>query len=295
MNASFESNRLILVYTPNHLGEALDLLGKNPDALIYAGGTDILAKQTTRMPVFGRQIISLRRVEELQQMKRYEGFVEIGAAVSLGEILRRKEARFLPPIVKHAIQSIGTPALRNTATIGGNLAVADRKLLLLPVLLILDSFMEVRSRQSTRFLEIKRFLDENNTVRLQPGEIITKIRIPTGRFNLFGFSTLPGCVIRTQDYFMMCYVARKNRSVLEKINFAFNIDGRHIVRIKQSEDRLIGKKMPLIPNEIREEVRFFEAKIEARLPLLPVYKKERIVNYFRLMLTQELNRVVFSE
>lgn len=295
MNIRPETNRLTLVHIPTHLTEALELLAKNPDALVYAGGTDILSNQTTRMPVFERQIISLRRIEELQQMKRFEGFVEIGASVSLGEILRRKEARFLPPVVKHAIQSIGTPALRNTATIGGNLAVANRKLLLLPVLLILDSFMEVRSHQSTRFLEIKRFLDENNTVRLQPGEIITKIRIPTGRFNLFGFSTLPGCVIRTQDYFMMCYVARKNRSVLEKINFAFNIDGRHIVRIKQTEDRLIGKKMPLAPNDIREEVLFFESKIGTQLPLLPVYKKERIVNYFRLMLTQELNRAVFSE
>lgn len=295
MNISAENNRLSLVYMPTHLSEALELLTKNPDALIYAGGTDILSHQTTRMPVFNRQIISLRRVEELKIMRRYENFVEIGSAVTLGEILRRKESRFLPPVLKYAVQAIGTPALRNTATVGGNLAVSDRKLLLLPVLLILDSFLEVRSQHSTRFLEIKRFLDENNTIRLKPGEIITKIRVPTGRFNLYGFSTLPGCIIRTQDYFMMCYAVRKNRSVLEKINFAFNIDGRHIIRIKQTEDRLIGKKTPLLPSEIQEELKFFQTKTEGLLPFLPVYKKERIFNYFRLMLTQEMNRAAFIE
>lgn len=295
MNILSENNRLSLVYMPAHLNEALNLLSKNPDALVYAGGTDILSHQTTRIPVFNRQIISLRRVEELQIMRRYENFVEIGAAVTLGDILRRKESRFLPPVLKYTVQAIGSPALRNIATAGGNLAVSDRKLLLLPVLLILDSFIEVRSQQSTRCLEIKRFLDETNTIRLKPGEIITKIRVPTGRFNLYGFSTLPGSIIRTQDYFMMCYAARKNRSVLEKINFAFNIDGRHIIRIKQTEDRLIGKKIPLLPSEIQEEMKFFQGKIESMLPFLSVYKKERIINYFRLMLTQEMNRAAFAE
>lgn len=295
MSILSENKHLSLVYMPTHLNEALDLLSKNPDALVYAGGTDILLHQTTRMPVFNRQIVSLRRIEELRVMRRYENFLEIGAAVTLGEILRRKESRFLPPVLKYAIQAIGTPALRNTATVGGNLAVSDRKLLLLPVLLILDSFIEVRSEQSVRLLEIKRFLDENNTIHLKPGEIITKIRVPTGRFNLYGFSTLPGSIIRTQDYFMMCYVARKNRSVLEKINFAFNIDGRHIIRVKQTEDRLIGKKIPLLPSEIQEELKFFQGKIENMIPFLPVYKKERIINYFRLMLTQEMNRAAFNE
>lgn len=295
MSILSENKHLSLVYMPTHLNEALDLLSKNPDALVYAGGTDILLHQTTRMPVFNRQIVSLRRIEELRVMRRYENFLEIGAAVTLGEILRRKESRFLPPVLKYAIQAIGTPALRNTATAGGNLAVSDRKLLLLPVLLILDSFIEVRSEQSVRLLEIKRFLDENNTIHLKPGEIITKIRVPTGRFNLYGFSTLPGSIIRTQDYFMMCYVARKNRSVLEKINFAFNIDGRHIIRVKQTEDRLIGKKIPLLPSEIQEELKFFQGKIENMIPFLPVYKKERIINYFRLMLTQEMNRAAFNE
>lgn len=295
MSILTENKRLSIVYMPTHLNEALDLVAKNPDALIYAGGTDILSRQTTRMPVFNRQMISLRRVEELQIMKRFENFIEIGAAVTLADILRRRESRFLPPVLKHAVSVIGTPALRNIATAGGNLAAVHRKLLLLSVLLILDSFIEVRSNQATHFLEIKRFLDEENTLRLKQGELITKIRVPTGRFNLYGFSTLPGCVIRSQDYFMLCYVARKNRSVLEKINFAFNIDGRYIVRVKQTEDRLIGKKTPLLPSEIREEVQFFQSKIENLLPLLPVYKKERIINYFRLLLTQELNRATFSE
>ena len=155
MNISAENNRLSLVYMPTHLSEALELLTKNPDALIYAGGTDILSHQTTRMPVFNRQIISLRRVEELKIMRRYENFVEIGSAVTLGEILRRKESRFLPPVLKYAVQAIGTPALRNTATVGGNLAVSDRKLLLLPVLLILDSFLEVGKSHHIDFIQQK--------------------------------------------------------------------------------------------------------------------------------------------
>ena len=290
MNAPLENSRLSLVFTPEHLGEALSLYARNPGAILYAGGTALLSKQSERLPIFGAPLISLKRVEELKTIRRYENFIEFGAAVTLGDILRCKESRFLPPVFKTAVRAVGTPAVRNTATIGGHLAVTERKLLLLPVLLILDAAVEVKSQTTTRSGEIKRFLDEKNGFILQANEIITKIRIPTGRFNLWGFSALPGSVIRSQDFFMSCFVARKNRFLIEKINFAFNIDGRLVIRIKQSEDRLIGKKFPLSAAEIREEMRFFTSKIEGELIAPSPYKKERIINAFRLILTQDLTK-----
>lgn len=290
MNAPHENSRLSLVFTPEHLGEALSLYARNPGAILYAGGTALLSKQSERLPIFGAPLISLKRVEELKTIRRYENFIEFGAAVTLGDILRCKESRFLPPVFKTAVRAVGTPAVRNTATIGGHLAVTERKLLLLPVLLILDAAVEVKSQTTTRSGEIKRFLDEKNGFILQANEIITKIRIPTGRFNLWGFSALPGSVIRSQDFFMSCFVARKNRFLIEKINFAFNIDGRLVIRIKQSEDRLIGKKFPLSAAEIREEMRFFTSKIEGELIAPSPYKKERIINAFRLILTQDLTK-----
>lgn len=290
MNAPHENSRLSLVFTPEHLGEALSLYARNPGAILYAGGTALLSKQSERLPIFGAPLISLKRVEELKTIRRYENFIEFGAAVTLGDILRCKESRFLPPIFKTAVRAVGTPAVRNTATIGGHLAVTERKLLLLPILLILDAAVEVKSQTTTRSGEIKRFLDEKNGFILQANEIITKIRIPTGRFNLWGFSALPGSVIRSQDFFMSCFVARKNRFLIEKINFAFNIDGRLVIRIKQSEDRLIGKKFPLSAAEIREEMRFFTSKIEGELIAPSPYKKERIINAFRLILTQDLTK-----
>ncbi len=290
MNAPHENSRLSLVFTPEHLGEALSLYARNPGAILYAGGTALLSKQSERLPIFGAPLISLKRVEELKTIRRYENFIEFGAAVTLGNILRCKESRFLPPVFKTAVRAVGTPAVRNTATIGGHLAVTERKLLLLPILLILDAAVEVKSQTATRSGEIKRFLDEKNGFILQANEIITKIRIPTGRFNLWGFSALPGSVIRSQDFFMSCFVARKNRFLIEKINFAFNIDGRLVIRIKQSEDRLIGKKFPLSAAEIREEMRFFTSKIEGELIAPSPYKKERIINAFRLILTQDLTK-----
>lgn len=290
MNAPHENSRLSLVFTPEHLGEALSLYARNPGAILYAGGTALLSKQSERLPIFGAPLISLKRVEELKTIRRYENFIEFGAAVTLGDILRCKESRFLPPVFKTAVRAVGTPAVRNTATIGGHLAVTERKLLLLPILLILDAAVEVKSQTATRSGEIKRFLDEKNGFILQANEIITKIRIPTGRFNLWGFSALPGSVIRSQDFFMSCFVARKNRFLIEKINFAFNIDGRLVIRIKQSEDRLIGKKFPLSADEIREEMRFFTSKIEGELIAPSPYKKERIINAFRLILTQDLTK-----
>ena len=290
MNAPHENSRLSLVFTPEHLGEALSLYARNPGAILYAGGTALLSKQSERLPIFGAPLISLKRVEELKTIRRYENFIEFGAAVTLGDILRCKESRFLPPVFKTAVRAVGTPAVRNTATIGGHLAVTERKLLLLPILLILDAAVEVKSQTTTRSGEIKRFLDEKNGFILQANEIITKIRIPTGRFNLWGFSALPGSVIRSQDFFMSCFVARKNRLLIEKINFAFNIDGRLVIRIKQSEDRLIGKKFPLSAAEIREEMRFFTSKIEGELIAPSPYKKERIINAFRLILTQDLTK-----
>ena len=79
------------IYFPESLQETLDLMRTRPEALLYAGGTEILRTQSEPYVRFPREILSIGGIPELRQVLLTERFVEIGAAVTLAEILELRE------------------------------------------------------------------------------------------------------------------------------------------------------------------------------------------------------------
>jgi len=93
------SDRIVpRVHQPRSLHEALSLYASNPHALLYAGGTWTFQGHCGSHFPCPRDIIALEKLEELRRMGRWERFLELGAAVSLGQILSLGE-HSLPPLI----------------------------------------------------------------------------------------------------------------------------------------------------------------------------------------------------
>jgi xanthine dehydrogenase YagS FAD-binding subunit len=89
--------------------------------LPVAGGTD-LVPCTEEGILNPSAVVDVRRVPELLGVHTSSnGAVRIGAAVTITELAEHTEIRSKFPVLAEACVSVGTPALRNSGTLGGNL------------------------------------------------------------------------------------------------------------------------------------------------------------------------------
>src|SRR5687768_5125553 len=103
---------------PSTLGEAARILsGEGTDAMLIAGGTDLLPNMKRRQ-MAPKVLVSLRNIPELSQNGR-----TIGAGTTLSEIVRKAE---LPAGLRQAAHQVATVHLRNMGTLGGNLCLDTR-------------------------------------------------------------------------------------------------------------------------------------------------------------------------
>jgi 4-hydroxybenzoyl-CoA reductase subunit beta len=110
-------------FEPEKSKAALALLAEHKGrAKIFAGGTD-LVPQMKRGLASPEVIINLSRIPGLREMKESPKGVKIGAMVPLGVLERSPTVASRYPGLKEAIRHVAVPAIRNAATIGGNVCL----------------------------------------------------------------------------------------------------------------------------------------------------------------------------
>jgi CO/xanthine dehydrogenase FAD-binding subunit len=154
------------VLLPHSAAEAAELL--RDGGWLLGGGTVVMPRVNTgAVPV--SRLICLHRAG-LAGVTVADGTVAVGAATTLAALGADDRLAFLHPVVR----SIASPPVRNLATVGGNLFVAQPYGDLAVALLALDARIEVVSATGTREAAI--------WARVEPHEVVTTIRfaLPTG-------------------------------------------------------------------------------------------------------------------
>jgi CO/xanthine dehydrogenase FAD-binding subunit len=185
---------------PRDLDEVLAGLATHPDATLLAGGTDLMVDVNLqhRRP---ETVVALRRVGELREWQ--DGF--IGAGVTYA----RMEAGPLPALAELA-RTVGSPQIRATGTLGGNLGTASPAGDALPFLAALDAEVVVASSEGRRQLSWDGFLVGPKQTALRPGEVILGAQLPDhvpqrqafakiGIRQAMVIATVNCCVFRDED------------------------------------------------------------------------------------------------
>jgi 4-hydroxybenzoyl-CoA reductase subunit beta len=103
---------------PKSVSEAARILAdEGPDAMLIAGGTDLLPNMKRRQ-MAPKVLVSLRNIPELKSNGH-----AIGSGITLTEIIGKKN---LPLGLRQAAHQVATVHLRNMGTIGGNLCLDTR-------------------------------------------------------------------------------------------------------------------------------------------------------------------------
>jgi CO/xanthine dehydrogenase FAD-binding subunit len=164
------------VRSPASLDDALDALAADPGLVVLAGGTDLMVQLNygVRRPA---GVLSLRRVPGLRGWRVDDGALVIGARTTYTELLDPGLAT-LAPALAQAARTVGSPQIRNTGTIGGNLATASPAGDTLPVLVAAGATVELASATGRRAVAVTEFLTGPKRTALVPGELVVGVRLP---------------------------------------------------------------------------------------------------------------------
>jgi len=111
--------------TPSSLAEAARILAaEGPQAMLIAGGTDLLPNMKRRHQT-PATLVSLSRIEALKKTANGSG-ATLGASLTLNEIVASPMVREKYPGLWQAAAQVATVHLRNMGTIGGNLCLDTR-------------------------------------------------------------------------------------------------------------------------------------------------------------------------
>ena len=166
---------------PATIEEACHLLaGANGDAVLIAGGTDLVPRLKAAAPqARPRLLVTLRGIPELTELICDEvSGLRIGAMVRLADVAVHPGVCTLYPAVAQAAAATGTPQIRNMGTVVGNLCNAAPSADNAPSLLALDAVLEVAGPAGRRALPLADFFQGPGTTVLGPAEIVTAVTVP---------------------------------------------------------------------------------------------------------------------
>jgi CO/xanthine dehydrogenase FAD-binding subunit len=167
------------VLVATSLGQALAALAADPASQVLAGGTDLMVEVNAGHRRAG-SIVAVRAIDTQRGWARHGDTLHLGAGITFRELLEPELAALVPGLAQ-AARTVGSPQIRNAATIGGNLGTASPAGDSLPVLLALEGLVELSGPNGTRIMAIDRFLTGPKQTALEPGELITAVRVPVLR------------------------------------------------------------------------------------------------------------------
>ncbi len=235
------------VVAPRSFEDALAELAVEPDRHTLAGGTDLMVEVNFdhRRP---ESVLSLHRIAELREWATHDEQLVLGSGVTCAT-LERPPFTTLAPALAQAARTVGSPQIRNAATIGGNLCTASPAGDLLPVLSALDASIVCARAAGTRTVSIHEFLLGPKRTALEVGELVERIEIPVAQ----GGQEFLKVGARNAMVIAIASVAMIATSI--DVRIALGSVGPTVIRARGSE-RWIGERGfdPAVIDELAERV-----------------------------------------
>ena len=163
---------------PRSVDEAIKLLAKHGDEARPIGGGTTLIILMKQRALHYPYLVDLQSVSGLDQISRENDGMRMGALATHRSVELSPLICQAFPAVAEAFSKIGNVRVRQTASVGGNLAHADYRLDPPPPLLVLGTMVNAVGPKGSRSIPIKDFFRGLYETVLEPGELIVDVKIP---------------------------------------------------------------------------------------------------------------------
>ncbi len=204
---------------PRTIEDAISLRQEHgDDAVLMAGGlilVILLRERLTRPQV----VVSLSEIPQLHGIGA-NGVLRLGAMSTHTQVSSSPVVKGFAPLLAEACRHIGSPAIRNSATLGGNLSHADPASDAAPALLALDAVAVIIGPKGERRVPFHHFFNGIFDTAVAENEILTAIEVPKAasgtrtRYCKFtstsaeSYSTVTTAISLTRDQSGRCLDAR---------------------------------------------------------------------------------------
>lgn len=213
---------------------------KTHHTMILNGATDLMIRDRDHLTALDHSstpIIAISQIDELRHIDVDDHSIQIGSAVTIDEILRDPR---IDEIIKFPLRSIGSPAIRTMATLGGNICNASPAGDSLPMLYALDARVVLASEDALpREIPIAEFIVGVRKTSLRNDEILTKIIIPNDPFSAFSFRKVGQRKANAISKCSFYGVLKKEKGRVIDLRIAFGAVGTTVIRDRQQEIELL--------------------------------------------------------
>lgn len=165
-------------HRPSSVQEAVGLLAQHGDeARAIAGGHSLIPMMKLRLAKPGH-LVDLAGVTGLKGIRADGGDIVIGAMTTQHEVIGSALLRDKLPILAETALLIADPQVRYLGTLGGNVANGDPGNDMPAVMLCLNASYQVTGKSGERRIAARDFYQGAYFTALEPGEIVTAVRIP---------------------------------------------------------------------------------------------------------------------
>ena len=270
-----------MTYIPSTLSEALRLRAEK-GAKPLAGGTDLMVQSKRGIalaPQFPFDVMIITAIDELKGIRALDdGSVEIGALVTPSEIAA---SDIVPWHVRQAAAGMGAIALRNTATIGGNIGNASPKGDLPQPLILLDAEVVLASVKGERRMLLDDFILGSKKTALGDDEIIRSVIIPPHDFTYSFYRKIGMRRANAISKLSLSAAAVVKDGEIIDFRASSGAAGPKVIRSREAENILKGHMVAELP-ELKES--FLSAWNDAISPhAMPEYRRHttrRMLEYF---------------
>jgi xanthine dehydrogenase small subunit len=231
-------------FKPVGLAEALRFRAENPGCLIVAGATDFgvqCNKGTRQIGV----VMAASGLKELAGISIADGVITVGATATLTQ-LERFTVECLPELSRF-LAWFGSPLIKNSGTLAGNVVNASPIADSVPAMFVLDAEIEITSAAGgSRWVNIHQFYKGYRQTILAGAELVTRVRWAVPKegdvFKLYKVSRRLDLDIAT---FGAAVWMRRIGTIIEDVRIAYGGVGPTVMRMVKTEAMLRGKAATL--------------------------------------------------
>ncbi|MGC9015359.1 MAG: FAD binding domain-containing protein [Conexivisphaera sp.] len=236
------------VLRPRSLEDALEELYKRRgkgDVRVVAGATDV-SVQLRSGAVAERELMDISGLRNLRYVREVDDGIEIGALATFSDIARSEVVRSSAPLLARAALSVGSPQIRNLATLAGNLCTASPAGDGIPPLLVLGAAVRLSSSKGTREIPVEEFIIGPHRTARGEDELLTSVRVnrqPQGyRWFLEKLGLRSANAVSVASVSGLVMLDADGRTV-EDARIALGAVAPTAIRARRAEEVLRGRKL----------------------------------------------------